>query len=364
MNVLIISSSRAFGGMENQTVNLVRALNKTGHHVVLGAPAGSVLYEKAREFAAPVEDISFTNACDFITALRMAQAIRRHKIDVLVATLGKEYWPAAVTAKILMGRKVVFMRHMADRLKRHTAWLVRQYVDKIIAVSDFVKQGLMETGIPPEKISVVHNGTDLDFFIRRDMQREQARTEFHFSPGDLVIGTAGALNEGKGLFVLLKAAHMLKNSLLEKLPQVRLKLLMVGEGPGRAELEEEAGRLDITAVMPGRRLDMERVYSAMDIFIFPSICRETFGMVVIEAMASGLPVIASSVGGVPEIVKDGENGLLAPPGNPTELAAAIEKIALDAEFSNKLILNGGKTVREKFSSEAMARRFEAVIASL
>ena len=359
VSVLVISSTKAFGGMENQTVNLVRALSGLGHYVVLGAPAGSLVYEKARQFCVRVEDISFTNAGDLFAVLKMARAVRRHNTDVIVATMGKEYWPVALAGKKLLGRKVVFMRHMADRLKRHTAWLVRHAVDGVVAVSDFVRQGLLEAGIPSEKISVVHNGIDLDrFFAGQEEQRRQARQELGFSPEDLVIGAAGALNEGKGLFVLIKAAGLLKDAL----PQA--KILLVGEGPGRAALEEEAGSLGVKAVFTGRRLDMERMYPAMDIFAFPSICRETFGMVAIEAMASGLPVIASSVGGVPEVVKDGENGLLVPPGDPRALASAIMRLAGDAEFSKRLAQNGQKKVRESFSSEAMARRFESVISGL
>ncbi len=369
MNILIVSSTKAFGGMENQTLNLVRALSGLGHNVVLGAPAGSLVYEKARQFSVQVEDISFANAGDLLAAFKMAKAVRRHKTDVIAATMGKEYWPVALTAKIV-GRKVVFMRHMADRLKGHTAWLIRHAVDNVVAVSDFVRQGLLEAGIPSEKISVVHNGIDPDRFFdfaRQEGQRQEARAEFGFSGEDLIVGAAGALNEGKGLFVLMKAAGLLmeKHPLTEKSGiKKKVKLLLAGEGPGRAELEEEARRQGVEAVFAGRRLDMERVYAAMDIFTFPSICRETFGMVVIEAMASGLPVIASSVGGVPEIVKDGENGFLVAPGNPEALALAILRLAEDAEITKKLVQNGQKSVRESFSSEAMARRFESVLLGL
>ncbi len=363
LNILITSSTKAFGGMENQTVNLLRALSGRGHSVVLGAPAGSPVYEKARQSGVQVEDISFANAGDLLAVLKMAKAVRRHKTEFVVATMGKEYWPVALGAKKLLGTKVIFMRHMADRLKGHTAWLVRHAVDKVVAVSGFVRQGLMEAGVPPEKISVVYNGIDVDRFSLSGQERQGARAEFNFSPRDIVVGSAGALNEGKGLFVLLKAAGLLKKN--KNRPGMNfLKLLMVGEGPGRAELEAEAARLGVTAVFPGRRLDMERMYRAMDIFAFPSVCRETFGMVVIEAMASGLPVVASTVGGVPEIVKDGENGLLVPPGNHEALALAVARLAEDAELSGRLVKNGRRTVAGLFSSEAMAGSFESVLLGL
>lgn len=360
LNILIVSSTKAFGGMENQTVNLVRALSARGHSVVLGAPAGSLVYEKARQSGVQVEDISFANAGDLLAVFKMAKAVRRHKTDFIVATMGKEYWPVALGAKKILGRKVIFMRHMADRLKGHTAWLVRHVVDKVVAVSGFVRQGLMEAGIPPEKISVVYNGIDTDRFFLTGQERQKARAEFHFSPEDVVVGSAGALNEGKGLFVLLKAAGKLKKTR----PGMNVKLLMVGEGPGREELQAEAARLGVTAVFPGRRLDMQRMYGAMDIFTFPSVCRETFGMVVIEAMAAGLPVVASRVGGVPEVVKDGENGLLVPPGDPQALALAITRLVQDTGLSERLAQNGRKTVEGSFSSGAMAESFESALLGL
>lgn len=359
MNILVISSSRAYGGLENQTVNLLCALKGRGHNAVLGCPEGSLIYNDALKFSVPVEDICFTNAGDLLAAFRLATAVRRHKIEVLVATMGKEYWPAAVMAG-LMGRKVVYIRHMADRLKKHTVWLVRTAVDGVIAVSGFVREGLLVAGVPAEKISVVHNGIGVERFADQTGKREETRRELGISPDDFVVGVAGALNEGKGMFVLMKAAERLKDFFA---PEFRPRLLLIGDGPSRAELEEMAKKLGLAAIFTGRRLDMERMYSAMDVFLFPSICRESFGMVVIEAMASGLPVIASSVGGVPEIVKNGENGILVPPGDPSALAGAICRLAGDAEFSKQMARNGEKNVLDNFSREAMAIRFEEAIAS-
>ncbi len=354
VNILIINSSRAYGGLENQTLHLARALLARGHGVVLGCPAGGPVYENAVGAGVPVEDIAFRNAGDLLAACRMRKMLRRHNPGVVVATLGREYWPVALTARF-SGRKVVFIRHMADPLKKQTRWLVRLAVDNVVAVSGFARDGLLEAGLPEGKVSVVHNGIETGRFAPQPGAREAARAEFHFSDGDLVIGTAGALNAGKGLFVLLEAVRRFQ----KRRPQSIVKVLMAGEGEGRGELEKRAGELGVRTVFAGRRLDMERIYQAMDIFAFPSICRETFGMVIIEAMAAGLPVIASSVGGVPEIIKDGENGILVPPGDPDALARAIEQLC--APEGQLIAANGSKSVEERFSDRAMAARFEQVL---
>ena len=358
MNILIINSSKAYGGLENQTLHLARALAERGHAVVLGCKPGGLVCQNAGKSGVRVEDIAFANAGDLFAARKMIKTVRRHNPEVVVATMGKEYWPVAVAAK-LSGRKlkIVFVRHMADPLKRSTVRLVRALVDNIIAVSGFVKEGLLEAGVPGAKISVVHNGIETGEFAPEAGARQAARAMFNFSGEDLVIGTAGALNAGKGLFVLLDAVSRIK----DKNKKIKVKILMAGEGEGRRELERKASELGIDAVMPGRRLDMPRVYQAMDIFVFPSICRETFGMVIIEAMAAGLPVAASSVGGVPEIIEDAENGILVPPGDPDALARAISLLAGDGNFSKRIAENGKKSAEARFSARAMAEGFEKVL---
>ncbi|MDA8389078.1 MAG: glycosyltransferase family 4 protein [Nitrospiraceae bacterium] len=362
MNILIINSSKtAFGGLENQTLHLARALSGRGHAVLLGCAGGSPVYKKALESGVPVEEIAFTNAGDPVAVFRLLRAIHRHKPEVVVATMGKEYWPVTIAAK-MTGRKAVLIRHMADPLKKLTRRLVRAAVDNVIAVSGFVRQGLIEAGLPDEKISVVHNGIETGRFAPRPGLRPAVRAEFHFSDGDLVIGAAGALNAGKGLFVLLEAASLFQKEF--RSPK-KVKVLLAGEGEGRPELGKKAAELGVEAVFAGRRLDMDRVYQAMDIFVFPSVCRESFGMVVIEAMAAGLPVIASSVGGVPEIVKDGENGILVAPGDPRALARAMELAAAsEGEISKRIAAGARESVEAVFSSRAMAARFEAVLKAI
>ena len=357
MNILIINSSKtAFGGLENQTLHLARALIERGHAVLLGCAAGSPVCSNALKSGVPVEKIAFANAGDPVAVFKLLGAIRRHRAEFVVATMGKEYWPVAIAAKIT-GRKSILIRHMADPLKKRTLWLARTAVDKVIAVSGFVKEGLVESGLPDRKVSVVHNGIEAGRFAPRPGLRPQVRAEFYFEDEDFVIGAAGALNAGKGLFVLMEAVSLFQKSYFRK-----VKVLLAGEGEGRNELEKRAEELGVSAVFAGRRLDMEHVYHAMDLFVFPTICRESFGMVVIEAMAAGLPVIASSVGGVPEVVRDGENGILVPPGDPVALAGAMRLVASPAGEVSRIIKTGAaRSVEDRFSARAMAAGFEAAL---
>ena len=299
------------------------------------------------------------NSGDIPAVIKITRACLHDDIQVIIANHGREYWPAAIAAKIA-GTKVVFIRHQMDRLKKTTCWLVNNHVDRIVAVSGAVKDVLIESGISPEKIEVIYNSISLERFNPGTVERTTVRRELGIEGDNIAIGTAGSINQGKGVFDLLSAVH----SLMEKYPNVRL--IFVGDGSERTRLEQEVQRLSMhnKVILCGVRKDIERMYAAMDIFVLPSTCREAFGMVLIEAMAMGKPVIATAIGGIPEIIADESNGILVPPGDPDSIAHAIARYIEDGEFSKKVSLKGRAMVEQKFSDEAMGECFENVVRNL
>jgi glycosyltransferase involved in cell wall biosynthesis len=247
-----------------------------------------------------------------------------------------------------------------DRLKRTTCWLVNNHVDRVVAVSGAVKEALIESGISREKIAVIYNSIALARFNPSLIERNEVRRELGIDGDNIVVGTVGKLHQGKGVFELLSAVHRL----METYPNFRL--LFVGDGPERTRLEQEAQKLSMhdKVIFAGVRKDIERMYAAMDIFVLPSTCREAFGMVLIEAMAMGKPVIATTMGGIPEIIDDEVNGILVPPQDPDAISLAIAKYIKDSEFSRKVALEGRKLIEQKFSDEAMGDSFENVLMNL
>jgi glycosyltransferase involved in cell wall biosynthesis len=143
-------------------------------------------------------------------------------------------------------------------------------------------------------------------------------------------------------------------------------LLFVGDGPERLPLEEEAKRRSLldNVIFAGVRRDIEHMYAAMDIFTLPSTCEEAFGMVLIEAMAMGKPVIATRVGGIPEIVENEVNGVLVTPHDAAALADAITRCIFDRQFSEKIAAEGRKLVERKFSDKAMGDHFDKVLTQI
>jgi glycosyltransferase involved in cell wall biosynthesis len=362
MNILLINvnvgKGWGWGGIESHSETLAALFSQHGHKVVMGCwEEGSV--RVARGLFLPSRRVTIVNSGDIPAIIKIIRICLKDAIQVIIANSGREYWPAAVAAKIT-GTKVVFIRHQMDRLKRTTCWLVNNQLDRVVAVSGAVKDALIDSGISYEKIKVIYNSIALERFSPDKVERDAVRRELGISSDNIVIGTAGKLNQGKGVFDLLSAVYRL----VDKYPPVRL--IFVGDGPERTRLEQEAQRLSMheKVIFPGVRDDMERMYAAMDIFVLPSTCREAFGMVLIEAMAMGKPVIATPMGGIPEIVDDGVNGILVPPHDPDAIAQAIARYFEDGEFSRKVVLAGRKMVEQKFSDKAMGDCFENVLRNL
>lgn len=359
MNILLLNISLgrpgAYGGIESHSDILASALAEKRHRVIFGCWIDGYIATDAG-ISIPARRIRIRNSGDLRRMLKIIKVLKKDCIDIIIANHGREYWPAAVAAKVA-GVKIIFVRHQTDRLKVTTRWLVNRFVDKVIAVSGAVKDSLIISGIAPEKIETIHNSIVLSRFNPSVIDRDSVRKELGINEKDIVVGSVGKLHIGKGVFDLFSAFRLLS----AKYPG--LKLLYVGDGPDRGGLEMEAQRLPVKerVVFTGVRQDIERLYAAMDIFVIPSSCDEAFGMVLIEAMAMRKPVIATSVGGLPEIVTNELNGLLVPPKDPGAIAHAISRYIDNAEFSRQIAAEGRKLVEHKFSDKTMGDNFERTL---
>ncbi len=361
MNILLVNmnmgESRAWGGIESHSAVLASLLSGRGHNVIIACRSeGSV--KVSGGLVLPSRRITMRNSGDIRAMMKLMKIIRRDRIDIVIANLGLEYWPAAVAA-LLHGIRIVFVRHQVDRIRATTRWLIRNHIDAVIAVSNAVQDALLKSGIPAEKIEVVHNSISLKKFDPRMVDRDHVRRELGFEADAIVIGMAGKLDRGKGVFELVHAVSRIAH----KYP--KLKLLFIGDGSDRSSLEEETRRLTLhdRVIFAGVRIDIEQMYAAMDVFVLPSTCQEAFGMVLIEAMAMGKPVIGTNVGGIPEIVENGISGALITPGDVSSLAEAISRYIDDSLFAKRMAEEGRKTVERNFSEWAMCECFERILFS-
>lgn len=357
MNIFLlnINIEKGWGGMESHSASLAALLSRNGHNMVMGCwVEGSV--SVARDIILPSRKVTIRNSGDIRAVFKIIQIVLKEKIQVIIANDGREYWPAVVAARIT-GSKIILIRHQTDKLKWTTCWLINRSVYQVIAVSGAVKKVLIQSGVLPEKVKVIYNSASLERFEPSVIDKYAVRRELGINEKDIVVGSAGKLHIGKGVLYLLSAFSLLSEK------YSNLKLLYVGDGPAREELEREAQRLSLKerVIFTGVRQDTERLYAAMDIFVIPSAYEEAFGMVLIEAMAMGKPVIATYAGGIPEIVTNEISGLLVPQKDPQAIANAISRYINDADFSRRVAAEGRRVVEHKFSDKTMVDNFERTL---
>jgi glycosyltransferase involved in cell wall biosynthesis len=252
-------------------------------------------------------------------------------------------------------RGIAYMKMMGyefvDRL------ITSAKVNKVVAVSSNIETALKKL-YGACKVVQIHNGINLEK-VRASQDRERVRKQLGIRPDDYAIGTVGRLTPVKGHEMLLRAA----GSLMKKIPSI--KVLIVGDGPLMPELKQLTRELDMETkvIFAGERYDIYDLVKCMDIFALPSL-HEGIPMSLLEAMALRRAVVASRVGGIPEVVDHGVNGLLVAPGNVAELAQELERIASDRSFAIKLGQAGAARVEAEFSATVMAKRTARLYASL
>jgi len=229
--------------------------------------------------------------------------------------------------------------------------VILRYFDRIVAVSEVIEAELLRVMISRGKIAVIDNGIDITRFRPDQGLRERARRDMGIPQEAIVIGWVGRISKEKGLDILMETAR----PILEDRHDVII--LLVGDGPLRQSLESAHSSSGIR--FAGLRNDTPACYAAFDIFALPSL-NEGLPMVVLEAMASGLPVVASRVGAIPKVVEHGETGFLVEPGRPDLLEAAIGKLIKDRIESRQMGSKGRERVEHNFSSAVMAGNYEVL----
>ena len=240
--------------------------------------------------------------------------------------------------------------------------LAGKWADKVIATSNIMKNNLIECGVSPGKIETVHNGIDLNEYDRAKVSKNRFRDEIGADANTRLIGIVGQITPWKGQKDFLRAASMAKKELSH------VRFLIVGDShlgdneTYRHELGDLAAGLglDEYVIFMGFREDIRNVIGSLDILVNAS-WSEPFGMTIIEAMALGVPVIATKAGGVVEIITDGVNGLLFTSGNAKQLAQALLNMLNNPFRAKDMVRNASGTVADRFSLAHQVTRIENII---
>jgi len=241
---------------------------------------------------------------------------------------------------------------------------MQPFVHRYIAVSSDLAQWLTETvGISRERVTQVYNGVDLNRFYPRNGYEPPLWPEGFAPLGTFVIGTVGRMQVVKVSLTLVQAFLHLLNTIPHA--RSRLRLVMVGDGPLRQEalqLLREASATSL-AWLPGECADIPRIMRTLDLFVLPSIA-EGISNTILEAMATGLPVVATRVGGNPELVEEAQTGTLVPSDSPAAMAEAIEAYLNDKAKLVRHGQSGRRRVQAQFAIEAMVNGYLSVYDSV
>jgi len=344
LTVLHTESSMGWGGQENRSLQESKELTKRGHRAIILCPPGSGLMKNALRAGVPTAGVRIRSSLDPVAIYFVTRLIRKENVDIINTHSSKDSWVAAVGAW-LSGRKhaIVRTRHLAIGIKKSLTYTLLP--DKIVAVSDYVRDLFIKQGIDRDRIITIPSGIDLSRF---DPSKTSGslRKEFSIGPAVPVVIMVAILRFDKGHYYFIQAAKMV----VEKFPDARF--LIVGDGPQRKNIEGYIDNLSLrkNMVMLGMRDDIPRVFASASLYVIPSL-REGMGQSTMEAMAMGVPVIASRVGGLPELIRDNETGVLVPPKDADALAKAIIGLLTDGEKAGGLAVRAQQAIRDTYNIE-------------
>jgi glycosyltransferase involved in cell wall biosynthesis len=329
------------GGPDKTILNSPRFLESAGYRnlcLYMHGPddAGfEQIRSRARALDAPLVSVHDEGPLDWKVLPRSLNICRREKVAVwhghdyksnLLGLLLSRFWPMRLVTTVhgwVHQTRRTPLYYQLDRL-------CLPHYERIVCVSEDLQDECLRTGVPTERCHLIENAIDAEDY-RRTLSAADAKRRLGLDPWRFLVGAVGRLSAEKGFDLLIEAVDYLLKSGLE------LDLLIVGEGDDRPRLERSIALLgrQQQVRLAGFRADTKICYQAMDIFALSSL-REGLPNVLLEAMAMGVPVVATRIAGVPRLVEHARSGLLVSPGDSTALADAITEFMRDGELRNKL----------------------------
>jgi glycosyltransferase involved in cell wall biosynthesis len=367
MNVVHLTASTFFGGPERQMLGLAHALPPEFRSAFLSFREGDRCRAFLREtHRAGFEAVALTNDTPRLWAAvrEIADHLTRLRPDVLLC----HGYKAGVLGRLAARRRGVVVVAVSRGWTRESA-KVRFYemldrvnlrwMDRVVCVSEAQAVKVRRAGVRSERVRVIHNAVDPERFLDPDPHYRDKMLRNFRRPMKRLVGAAGRLSPEKGFSVLVAAAERV----VRRDPSVGFVLF--GEGKCRDALREQIKAAGLTGsfVLSGFRPDLDRFVPLLDLLVLPSFT-EGLPNVVLEAFAAGIPVVASAVGGTPELVADGASGFLVPPGDPDALADRIREALASEDRLRDMGLHGRQQVVEQFTFAAQARKYQDLFKEL
>ncbi len=344
--ILHINTERGFRGGEIQTLEIARRVRELGFPTIMLCHREGQLLEKAKKENIHTIEFNPKGELDIFSALKLRKIVKEFSVNIVHCHTSQALGIAYLSAIRNKGVKVIGTRRVSFLL--HSKWSIKKYLaaSKIIAVSESIAKSLNEKGVHAEKLAIIHSGFDISKF-RKLLDPQVIKERLGVSRNFPVIGVVGALAHHKGHKTFLKALSRVWISF------PNLIAIFVGEGPAKEDLEKSVASKAIPALFLGFVENVAPIYKSFDVFVLPSVSGEGSPAVIKEAAAAEVPVVATNIGGVEEILRNGTEAILVPPSDPARLSNAIMTILNDRDFSFSLVKEAKKRV-EQFTFEKVA----------
>ncbi|MBK1643186.1 glycosyl transferase [Thiocapsa imhoffii] len=361
MRILHVEGGRHLYGGAFQVLHLLRGLAARGHQSTLACPRGCAL-AKAAAPVAEVHELTMRGDLDLAMVARLSRLIRAVQPDLvhLHSRIGADVMGGLAAWRC--GVPVVHTRRVDNPERPWVVALKYRLYDRVVAISEGIGKVLLEEGVPVAKLRVVRSAVDLETYQQpcadRLLRAVLAAPRLG-SPEPLLIGVVAQLIERKGHADLITALPPL-------VARYRgLRVLCFGQGPLAARLQEQIDQANLTGRvrLVGFRDDLAQLLPCLDLLVHPARM-EGLGVALLQAAAAGVPIVATRVGGIPEAVRDGENGYLVPAGAVGALREAIDRLLSDPARRRAFGAAGQALMAREFSIDAMVEGNLAVYREL
>jgi glycosyltransferase involved in cell wall biosynthesis len=362
MKILHLRASNFYGGPERQIHFHARLAAKAGYKIIVGSFSENGISPKFLDAIAAdnIETHLFDvkNAYDFGAIGFVRKYLKENNINILCTHDYRSHFIGYRAVRRTQAGWVAFSRGWTkDSLRvRLYTWLEKfivRFADHIVAVSEAQKRKLVRLLIPESKITTTHNAIDIDFFA--NIVKVDLRKRFNLPDDSIIVVAGGRFSREKGQkYLIAAAAQALKQD-------KRLKFIIYGDGPDYNKIVDTVRKLNLNGqiICPGFEKDLLGCLKGADILVNPSLS-EGLPNIVLEAMAMGIPVIATAVGGVPELIHSGVDGIMVPPGDGNAIALSIIELAGDANKRSTLAAAARSTVGKFFAYEKQLALLETV----
>jgi glycosyltransferase involved in cell wall biosynthesis len=348
MRILHIETGRNLYGGALQVLYLLRGLREKGVENILVCPAGSAVSHAAAPYAT-VRTLAMRGEGDILFGWRLMRTIQKAKPELvhIHSRRGADLW-GALSAR-LTGTKAIVTRRVDNPEPAHLARMKYRFYERIVVISEGIRRVLLSEGVSADKIVCVPSAVDARRFAV-PCDREWFLREFGLMPTHRAIGMIAQFIPRKGHRTVIDAApHILAGC-----PEARF--LLFGKGPLKKEIQRlyTCKRIADKVIFGGFRDDLEHILPCLDLVLHPAE-KEGLGVSLLQAAAAGIPIVASRVGGIPEIVHDGVNGYLVDAGDIRAILRRVGELLEDREKARRFGSAGRKIARSRFSIAAMVK---------